>query len=300
MKLPQFEYAAPATVAEAIALLAANPGAKALSGGQSLIPTMAYRLAAPSLLVDLRKLKDLESISVTDKGVKLGARVRWRQIEDDERLKKAHPLLVAAIDHVAHYQIRNRGTVGGSLAHADPAAEMPGIAVACDAEIVLRGSQGERTVPAGEFFTGALSTVLADDELIIEVRLPAWSANRRWGFEELSPRRGDFAFAGVAAFYDVDRDGKAANAHIGVIGACIRPHRIPAAEALLNGRVVDEAVIRATAAAAEKAVEPPSDLHASADYRSSLVGTLLERALRNAAERALMNAAERPLALTAK
>ena len=278
MKLPQFEYAAPASLDEAVSLLAGTPGAKALAGGQSLIPTMAFRLAAPTLLVDLRRLNELQSISITPQGTTLGARVRWRDIQDHKELKKAQPLLVAAIEHVAHYQIRNRGTVGGSLAHADPAAEMPGIAVTCDAQIVLTGPKGRRTVDAKDFFVGALSTVLADDELIVEVRLPAWPAQRRWGFEELSPRRGDFAFAGVAAFYDLE-NGKATNAHIGVIGACHRPHRLPEAEAALNGRKVDAAAIAAACAAAEKAVNPPQDLHASAAYRRSLVGTLLERVL---------------------
>lgn len=279
MKLPQFTYAAPASVAEAVALLAANPGAKALAGGQSLLPAMAFRLAAPAMLVDLRRIRGLDEIRIDAEGVRLGARVRWRQIEDDERLASAHPLLRAAMAHVAHYQIRNRGTVGGSLAHADPAAEMPGIAVACDAEIVLAGTRGERTVKAADFFTGPLSTALADDELIVEVRLPPWRAGRRWGFEEVSPRRGDFAFAGVAAFYDVDDVGRAFDTHIGVIGACSRPHRIPRAEAVLNGRMIDEGALREAAAAAEQAVEPPGDLHASAAYRRALVGTLLERAL---------------------
>jgi len=278
LKLPQFEYAAPATLAEAIALLAQG-NAKALAGGQSLIPTLAFRLAAPALLVDLGRIQGLGEIKITSNAIHIGSRVRWRDIERDARLKSAHPLLVAAIAQVAHYQIRNRGTVGGSLAHADPAAEMPGIAVTCDAEISVSGSAGKRSVRAGEFFTGPLSTVLADDELITEVRLPAWPANRRWGFEEFARRRGDFAIAGVAAFYDVDGEGKAFDAHIGVIGACTKPHRIAQAEAALNGRVVDAATIQAAARAAEKAVEPPEDLHASAAYRRSLVGTLLERAL---------------------
>ena len=278
MKLPAFEYAAPATLGEALSLLAANPGAKALAGGQSLIPTMAFRLAAPSMLVDLGKLRELEEISIHPDGVHLGARVRWRDIEDDARLTSAHPLLVEAISHVAHYQIRNRGTVGGSVAHADPAAEMPGIAVTCDAQIIVAGPKGTRTIAAGEFFTGALSTVLADDELIVELRLPAWPAKRRWAFEEFSRRRGDFALAGIAAFYDV-HEGKVRDAHVGVIGACHRPHRVPQAEALLNGKVLTEAAIQAAARALEAALEPPSDLHASAAYRRSLAGTLLERAL---------------------
>jgi carbon-monoxide dehydrogenase medium subunit len=278
VKLPRFDYAAPGTLDEALALLASKPGAKALAGGQSLIPTMAFRLAAPSLLVDLRKIGGLDSISVEEERTRLGARVRWRDIERHEALRSAQPLLAAAVEHVAHYPIRNRGTVGGSLAHADPAAELPGIAVACDATIHLQSRRDSRTVPAGEFFTGPLSTVLADDELIVEVRFPAWPRGRRWGFEELSPRRGDFAYAGVACFYDL-KEGKAANAHIGVIGACHRPHRIAQAEAALNGRAVDAAAIQAAARAAEAAVDPPADLHASAAYRRALVGTLLERAL---------------------
>jgi aerobic carbon-monoxide dehydrogenase medium subunit len=283
MKFPAFDYAAPATLAEAVSLLARSGGsAKVLAGGQSLLPTMAFRLASPSMLVDIRKLKELQRITVGADGVRLGARARWRDIEDDERLQTAHPLLCAAIEHVAHYQIRNRGTVGGSLAHADPAAEMPGIAVTCDAQILVLGANGERVIPASQFFTGALTTALTDDEIIFEVRLPAWPAKRRWGFEELSRRRGDFALAGIAAFYDVDAGGKAMNAHIGVIGACMRPHRIPKAESALNGRVVDQAAIQAAARAAEESLDPPSDLHASAAYRRSLAGTLLERALLSA------------------
>jgi len=279
MKLPKFEYAAPRTLDEAIELLASRSGAKALAGGQSLIPTMAFRLAAPPLLVDLGKISGLERMELGRDFTVLGARVRWRDILDSHQLKRSQPLLAAAIEHVAHYQIRNRGTVGGSLAHADPAAELPGIAVTCDAEIHVRGKAGSRRVAAGEFFVGPLSTVLGDDELIVEVRFPAWPAGRLWGFQELSPRRGDFAYAGIAAFYDLDADGRACNAHIGVIGACPRPHRIPEAESALNGLMVDAGVIREAAAAAEKAVDPPGDLHASAAYRRSLVGTLLERAV---------------------
>src|SRR2546423_11750004 len=149
MKLPPFEYACPTTLPEAVQLLAGHDGeAKALAGGRSLMPMLAFRLAHPTLLVDLRKLADLRGIRISEKGVTLGAMVRWRDIEDDERLDTAHPLLKAAIAHVAHYQIRNRGTVGGSLAHADPAAEMPGIAVTCAAEIAVTGESGPRVIKA--------------------------------------------------------------------------------------------------------------------------------------------------------
>jgi carbon-monoxide dehydrogenase medium subunit len=285
MKMPPFEYACPGTVAEAVQLLASNDDAKALAGGQSLVPMLAFRLAQPSLLVDLRKLTELRQIKISEAGVSLGAMVRWRDIEDDARLASAQPLLKAAISHVAHYQIRNRGTVGGSIAHADPAAEMPGIAVACDAEIVAVGSAGSRIIKAGEFFQGPLMTALAADEIILEIRLPAWPAGRRWGFQEFARRRGDFALAAAAVFYDQDAEGRARNAHIGAIGVADRPLRLPAAEAELNGKAVDEAVIAKAEAAASASVDPDDDIHASGAYRKALVGTMVERALKAAASR---------------
>jgi carbon-monoxide dehydrogenase medium subunit len=290
MKLPPFDYAAPTTLAEALALLARHAGAaRPIAGGQSLMPVLAFRLAAPELLVDLRNIPGLDRIDIGADGVRLGARVRWRDIEDDARLRTAHPLLAAAIAHVAHYQIRNRGTVGGSLAHADPAAEMPGIAVACDAEIEVAGAAGTRILPAAELIVGPLMTALEPDELIVGVRLPPWPASRpasrRWAFEEFARRRGDFALAGVALFYDLDTAGRAANAHLGVIGACTCPQRLTPVEAILNGRAIDEATIQEASKAAAAAVDPPDDLHADAAYRRGLVATLVERALARAAAR---------------
>jgi carbon-monoxide dehydrogenase medium subunit len=282
MKLPAFEYACPATLAEAVALLASRNGdAKALAGGQSLVPMMAFRVASPSLLVDLRKL-DLRRIDIAEDGVRLGAMVRWRDILDDARLDVVHPLLKAAIGHVAHYQIRNRGTVGGSIAHADPAAEMPGIAVTCEAEIAVVGAGGRRVIGAEEFFIAPLVTALAVDEIIAEIRLPAWPAARRWGFQEFSRRRGDFAMAAAAVFYDVDDAGLAVNAHIGAIGVGDRPLRLRTAEAEVNGKAVDAAVSERAGVAASAAVDPPDDIHASGAYRRSLVGTMVERALQDA------------------
>jgi aerobic carbon-monoxide dehydrogenase medium subunit len=284
MKLPAFEYACPATLAEAVALLAARDGdAKALAGGQSLVPMLAFRVASPALLVDLRKLPGLNEIKIGGDGVRLGAMVRWRDILDDARLATAHPLLVAAVKHVAHYQIRNRGTVGGSIAHADPAAEMPGIVTACDAEIAVTGKGGARVIAAKDFFLSALTTALAPDEIITEIRFPAWPAGRHFGFEEFALRRGDFAIAAAAVFYDVDVGGRAANAHVGVIGVGDRPARLPTVEAVLNGARVDAATIAKAAAATSAAVTPQDDIHASAAYRRSLVGTMVERALAAAA-----------------
>jgi aerobic carbon-monoxide dehydrogenase medium subunit len=284
MKLPPFDYACPTTLPEAVQLLAGQDGeAKVLAGGQSLVPMLAFRLAQPALLVDLRKLEDLRGIRISENGVALGAMVRWREIEDDERLDAAHPLLKAAIAHVAHYQVRNRGTVGGSLAHADPAAEMPGIAMTCDAEIAVVGKTGARVIQAADFFQGALTTALTPDEIIVEVRLPAWPVRRRWGFEEFARRRGDFAMAAAAVFYDESEDGKARNAHVGVIGVADRPLRLPSVEDVLNERTINEATIAKAETAASAAVDPQDDIHASAAYRRALVGTMVERALKRAA-----------------
>jgi aerobic carbon-monoxide dehydrogenase medium subunit len=282
MKLPAFDYACPTTLAEAVQLLASHDDAKAIAGGQSLVPMLAFRLVQPALLVDLRKLADLRGISITQTGVALGAMVRWREIEDDARLSSAHPLLKAAVAHVAHYQIRNRGTVGGSLAHADPAAEMPGIALTCDAEIAVVGRSGARVIRAADFFKGTLTTALAADEIIVEVRLPPWPGRRRWGFAEFARRRGDFALAAAAVFYDEDARGRAINAHVGVIGVADRPLRLPAVEAVLDGQTIDEATIARAEAATAAAVDPPDDINASAAYRRALAGTMVERALKQA------------------
>ncbi len=284
MKPPPFEYARPASLEEAIALLAQHNGdAKAIAGGQSLMPMLAFRLAAPSMLVDITRIQGLNSIDIDENGISLGALVRWRDIERHAELAAAHPLLAAAIRHVAHYQIRNRGTVGGSVAHADPAAEMPGIAATCDAEIIIAGAQGRRSVRAEEFFTGSLTTALAAEELIAAVRLPTWKHGRRWAFEEFARRRGDFALAGVALYYDLDTDAHVVDPHVGAIGVADRPIRLKSLEQLLAGRVVDEALVREAAATAAASVSPDDDIHAPGDYRRSLLGVLVERALARAA-----------------
>jgi carbon-monoxide dehydrogenase medium subunit len=286
MKPPLFEYSAPSTIDEAVKLLASSSGnAKVISGGQSLMPMLAFRLAAPDLLVDLKRLKGLNKIDIGADGVRLGTKVRWCDIEADQRLRQHHPLLAKAIEHVAHYQVRNRGTVGGSLAHADPSAEMPGIAVTCDAILTIVGSAGTRTEVATEFFTGPLQTTLGSDEILTEVHLPAWPAERRWAFLEFARRKGDFAMAGVALFYDLDVAGHVSNAHIGAIGVADCPIRLPAVEQVLNGQRLDEEAIAKAGAKAREVVEPPSDIHAPAAYRRSLLATLLERGLRQSATR---------------
>ena len=284
MKPAPFDYQAPGTLREAIHLLASNPEAVVIAGGQNLLPVLAFRLVTPSLLVDLRRLPGLGDIAVDDDGFRLGALVRWRGIEGDQRLAAAHRLLHAAVAHVAHYQIRNRGTVGGSLAHADPAAELPGVALTCEGEINLFGPVGSRTVRAGDFFTGPLSTLRRPDEIITELHLPNWPSGRHWAFRKYARREGDFALAGILLFYDEDRQGVPSNAHVGVIGACPRPHRLSGVEALLNGRFLDDGLIRRAAATAAEEVDPLDDLHGDAAYRRGLVAALLERGLRAAAQ----------------
>ena len=285
MKPAPFDYQAPATLQAAISLLTSQPEAAVIAGGQSLMPVLAFRLAAPKLLVDLRRIPGLAAIDVGDDGVRLGAMVRWCDIERDTRLAAAHPLLREAITHVGHYSIRNRGTVGGSLAHADPAAELAGIAVACDGAIGLVGPAGSRRAPAADFFTGPLSTLRETGEIITGLRLPYWPRHRRWAFREFARREGDFALAGIVLFYDEDDAGRAGNAHIGVIGACDRPHRLSKTEAVLNGHAIDDDCVRMAAATAAQEVDPPDDIHADADYRRGLVATLVERALRAATDR---------------
>ena len=283
MKASAFDYACPTTLDEALALLAEpEHESKIISGGQSLMPILAFRLASPDRLIDLRKVPGLSEITIDASGTTFGARVRWCDIEADARLLKAQPLLKAAMAHIAHYQIRQRGTIGGSLAHADNAAEMPCLAVTCDAMMDVQNAQGRRQVAAADFFLGPLTTVLEAHDLLTSIHFPAWPAERRWGFEEFSRRRGDFALSGVAAFYDLDATGLIANAHIGVFGACDRPMRMHAAEAALNGQTPATSLFERAGEAAKVAVDPADDLHASAAYRRALTGTLVERALAQA------------------
>jgi aerobic carbon-monoxide dehydrogenase medium subunit len=284
MKAPSFDYVRPDRLETAIEFLTEHgDDAKVIAGGQSLVPMLAFRLAAPRFLVDIGRISELRRIAIDTGGIRLGALARWRDIERNEELRRAHPLLVEAIRHVAHYQIRNRGTVGGSLAHADPAAEMPGIAVTCEAKVVIAGRKGQRVVPAAEFFTGALTTALQPDELIVEVRLPPWNPNRRWAFMEFARRRGDFALAGIALYYDIERE-RARDTHVGAIGIADTPVRLPAVEAAINGKTISETVVRAAGAAAFESVDPPDDIHAPGDYRRALLQVLTERALSSAAK----------------
>jgi carbon-monoxide dehydrogenase medium subunit len=286
MKLPHFEFKSPATVDEAVGmLLEADGEAKLIAGGQTLLPVMAFRLAAPALLIDLSGIASLKGISVSANGVSIGAMTTWREIGDDARLWTAAPLVAAVIEHIAHYQIRNRGTIGGSLSHADPSAEMPGVVVACEAEIEIAGPEGVRRVTAEDFFQAPLTTCLEPADVLVAVHFPPWMPKRAWAFEEFAQRRGDFAYAGIALHYMTDDRGLIHDAHIAVIGATSFPRRLTDAEAALNGDALGAATISAAAKAAEAAAEGDDDIHATGAYRKALVCTLVERALSAASQR---------------
>jgi carbon-monoxide dehydrogenase medium subunit len=280
MKPAPFDYARPSNLTEALALLA-TPDAKPIAGGQSLIPLLALRMAAPTLLVDIAKLPELKGITFQDDHIRIGALTRWCDVLNHPELRARHPLLVEAIRHTAHYQIRNRGTVGGSCAHADPAAEMPAVAMTCDAEFEVVSVHGQRTIPASEFFAGVLTTSLEPEELLVAVRLPSWPAGRRFGFQEFARRTGDFAVAGCMVFWD-DVDGYCSNTHVGAFGVGETPLRLPDVAAALNSHTISPRVIAEATAALQTSVMPQDDIHASGVYRSALLAVLLERALQSA------------------
>jgi aerobic carbon-monoxide dehydrogenase medium subunit len=281
MKPAPFEYARPGTLGEALSLLAED-GVRLIAGGQSLVPLLALRMTAPRLLVDISRLSELKGIDIGPQGIRLGALTRWCDVLKHPQLATHHPLLVEAIGHVAHYQIRNRGTVGGSCSHADPSAEMPAIAVTCDAQFEIASLRGTRTLPAEEFFQGILTTALEPDELLIAIRLPRWTAGRRYAFQEFARRTGDFAIAGCALFWDED-GGRCINPHVGVFGVADTALRLPAVEAALAGQPVTPGLIVKAADLAQQAVVPREDLHAPAAYRSDLMRVMVERALSSAA-----------------
>jgi aerobic carbon-monoxide dehydrogenase medium subunit len=246
---------------------------------------LAFRLASPALIVDLRKLDELRHIRIAEDGVALGAMVRWKDMLEHSTLRWAHPLLVMAVEHVAHYQVRNRGTVGGSIAHADPAAELPGIAVTCEAKIVALGKSGSRAIAAADFFRGPLMTALKPDEIVSEIRFPAWPKQRRFGFREFARRRGDFALAAAAVLFDASGE-KFRNVRIGAVGVADTPLRLVAVERLLEDSEIGEAAIAKAEKAAAAAFAPADDIHASGAYRKTLIGVMVERALRDAILRA--------------
>ena len=285
MKPPPFAYECPTEVADAVALLAAHGAdARPLAGGQSLVPLLNFRLARPAVLIDLNRIAALSRVAVEDGTLCIGAMARQAAVEADSAVARGWPLLTEAIGHIAHLQIRNRGTVGGSLAHNDPAAELPAVMLALDAEMTAQGTSGQRTIQAGDFFAGTMETALEPDELLTEIRVPALPEGNGWSFQETSRRQGDFALVAVAVLLWPDGDG-GIDARVVVTGTGDGPARMLEAEVILAARGTDGDACEATGDAAAQASELADDPHAPAWYRQKLVAALTRRACREAATR---------------
>jgi CO/xanthine dehydrogenase FAD-binding subunit len=287
MKPPPFEYLSPATLDEALGMLGEyGDRAKVLAGGQSLVPLLNFRLVRPEIIVDLNAIGTLAEIRADDGGLAIGALARQRAVERSPLVRERCPLMAEAMPLIGHFQIRNRGTVGGSLAHADPAAELPAVAVAVGAELVVRSARGERRVPAREFFVSYLTTALGPDELLTEVRIPAPPAGSASAFLEVSRRHGDFALVGVAVRLTLDGGGVATGAAVAVTGVGPTPVVADRAIETLVGQRPTPEVFEEAGRRVSEALSPDGDIHASADYRKHVAGVLTRRALARALERA--------------
>jgi len=285
MKPAPFDYHAPRQIQEAAEILASLPNAKILAGGQSLVPMMNFRYVIVDHLVDLGHVDDLRGIAVVDGRLRIGAMMRQRDLERSPEIARHCPLLAQALRHVGHRQTRNRGTIGGSLAHADPAAELPAVCAAYDAVVHLASIRGLRALPFADFSLGFMTTALAADEMIAAIELPIWRPGHGFGFHEFARRQGDFALAGAAALLDIGAGNVVRRAGLALFGVAAQPVRIDTAEATLTGKAIDSTAIQ-TAAAAAWLIEPISDIHAGGEYRRHLAQVLSARALVDAARRA--------------
>ena len=291
MKPAKFDYHSPQFRSEALDLLAEyGEDAKILAGGQSLMPLMNMRLVRPGVVVDINGIADLTQIMPEqDGGLSVGALTRQRQVEQSSLVRERFPLLSEAVPNIGHFQIRNRGTVGGSLAHADPAAEIPALSLTLDAEFIVAKRGSERVVNAGDFFVTHLTTVLEPDEMLTQVRFPSPPRSWQWGFQEVCRRDGDFALVGAVAMLQLDASGVCQDSRITIFGAGGTPLRMSAAEAILQGSNVDADVRQQAAQAVSRALDPISDIHASAEYRKDVGGVMARRALEQALAAAPVN-----------
>lgn len=289
VKPPPFDYTAPDTLEEALSLLGEiGDDARALAGGQSLIPLLSLRLARPSHLIDLARIASLKALGAGGEHLTVGAMVRERQAEGDERVGKLAPLLADALPLIGHPAIRTRGTIGGSLSHADPAAELPAVALVLEAELLAESrARGRRAIPAADFFTGFFTTALEPDELLTSVRIPVTAPGTGWAIDEVARRHGDFAMVGAAAMVRLDGDtGGIGEARLALAGVGDTPVRLREAEQVLTGtEPTDEAFADAAAHAAAQ-LSPPADVHGSSAYRRHVAAVLARRTLKLAAERA--------------
>lgn len=283
---PAFDYAEPKSLNEAIALLGQNPEAKVLAGGHSLLPAMKFRLATPAMLIDLNKISGLEYIREEDGWLKLGALTREGQIDKSLLVKEKYPLLADTARMIADPIVRNMGTVGGNLAHADPANDHPATMLAYGAQVVAQGPRGQRVIPIAEFFVGPFTTSLEHDEILTEIRVPARKAGDGGCYLKIERKVGDYATAAVAVQITVDPSGRCTYAGIGLTNLGLTPIKCTAAEVALVGKALDEAAIKQAAQLAAEAAEPTDDQRGSADYKRALTKTLTMRALKAALERA--------------
>lgn len=282
MKPAPFEYERAASVAEALALLARHGAeSKILAGGQSLLPILKLRLARPPALIDINRVRELDYVRADGGGVAFGALARLSELTT-EAVRARCPLLSAAGGHIGHAAIRHRGTVCGSIAHADPAAELPVVALAMEAQMRVAGPAGERRVPAAEFFQSYFQTAVNPGEILVETTFPVLAPGTGWSFTELARRHGDFAMVSVACVLEAGRDGRIARARIALGSVADRPVRATEAEAALAGTRGDAPALEAAARAATARLDPPSDVHGSGAYRRHLAGVLVERALAEA------------------
>lgn len=284
MKPAPFEYFAPQEVQEAIELLHRyGEDAKILAGGQSLMPLMNLRLARPSVIIDINRLSSLSSISPrSNGGVTIGALTRQRALERSSLVKVKNPLLAATMPLIGHFQIRNRGTIGGSLVHADPAAELPAVSVVLGAEFVLKSAASERIIRADDFFLGYMTTAVEPSELLTEIRISGWKPGVGWAIEEISRRKGDFAIVGVAVLIEADGSNTCLDARMAFFGVGGKPVRVQRAEGMLKGSKLSRRVLEDVAGIVSEELDPDSDVHASAEYRKEVAGVLARRALEKA------------------
>jgi len=288
MKPAPFEYLIPDSIEQALDLKRQyGDEAKILAGGQSLVPAMNFRVVQPTVLIDLNRIKELNYIREDGKGLRVGSMTRERSLEFDPLIPKRIPLMSEGILHVAHPQIRNRGTFGGSLAHADPAAELPVLAIALDARMKVRSTSSERWIPAQDFFVGMFTTALTADEILVEIEIPFMASQAGFSFMEVAPRAGDYALMGVAALVELDKKDKCQRAKLVYLNAGDGPVNAKQAAELLQGQSLDDKAIDSAAVqAGEKEINPFGNVHTSPDFQRHLARVLTKQALKHAAERA--------------
>jgi aerobic carbon-monoxide dehydrogenase medium subunit len=288
VKPARFRYHRPEETDEVVALLAElGDEAKVLAGGQSLVPLLSMRLARVEHLIDVNRVDDLSRMTVDDNGATIGAMTRQSTVEHSAQVASSVPLLAMAVPHIGHFQIRNRGTIGGSIAHADPASELPAVALALDAEVDARSTRGQRSIPARELFVGTWTTSLAADEVLQAVRFPAWRGRCGFALEEFARRKGDFAIAGAACAVRVDDRDQVDRASIVLMGMSATPVRAGEAERLLIGTTPDEDALAQAGRVAADASQPSDDIHGPADYRRRVAAHMVTLALRASLRQAM-------------